>query len=204
MPKMARSYKEEGYYGYRRPYPSVVTPKRPQLRPIPPKKVFVKKKVNLFSKLISFVFLVLIGIYPIPYTYHIISKPLLFGVSYPEIRVNYNDFLKPTTNYLSNDIFLNTRLLTPSKLNKPEMANLYTTEKMPALEAKLFKLMSEYKIIDPSIFVWDYDTGKYVDIKASKIYSSASIIKIPILIQLFKSIEANQLTIYDEMILTNY
>jgi len=64
--------------------------------------------------------------------------------------------------------------------------------------------MMQYKTIDPSIFVWDYDSGKYVDIKATEIYPTASIIKIPILIQLFKSIEANQLTIYDEMTLTPY
>ena len=101
-------------------------------------------------------------------------------------------------------MFLNTRLLTPAKTKKPEMTTLYTTGEMPVTKAKLLKLMAAYKSVDPSIFAWDYDSGKYIDIKASTPYAAASIIKIPVLIQLFKSIEANQLTIYDEMTLTPY
>lgn len=204
MPKTAKNYGYEGYYGYQRPYPSVVTPTKPSIRPVAPKRQVKKKKTNPFATFLSLAMLCVIGFTPISYTYNRISKPLLFGPSYSEVKVNYNKLLKPTINYLSNDLFLNARLLTSAKIVKPEMTSLYLTEKMPVLEAKLLKLMFEYKTIDPSIFVWDYDTGKYVDIKASKTYSAASIIKIPVLIQMFKSIEANQLTIYDEMVLTPY
>lgn len=205
MPKLARDYKYQGYsYGYQMPYPQIVAPVQPKLKPAKPQKVSHKKKSNPFAKFISFVLLVLIGIYPIPYGYERISKPLIFGNSYPEVSVDCNQLLNPTTEYLSNDLFLNTRLLTAAKAKKPAMTPLYTTNKMPVINARLAKLMSQYKTIDPSIFVWDYVTGKYIDIKASTPYSAASIIKVPILIQLFKSIEANQLTIYDEMILTPY
>lgn len=204
MPKQARDYNYQGSYGYQRPYPQIVTPIKPKLKPTAPKKVLRKKKANPFAQFISFILLVLIGIYPIPYGWERISKPLLFGHSYPEVKVDGNELLNPTVNYLSNDLFFNTRFLTKAKTKKPEMTTLYMTEIMPVLQAKLMKLMSQYKTIDPSIFAWDYETGKYVDIKASTPYSSASIIKIPVLIQLFKSIEANQLTIYDEMVLTSY
>lgn len=208
MPRAARDYRYEGSYGYQRlnpqPYPSVVAPTRPKLKPITPTRVSHKKKVNPFARIFSLALLGLIGFYPLPYGYDRISKPLIFGPSYQEVKINYGEFLNPTTNYLSNDLFLNTRLLTMAKTKKPEMIPLYTTDRMPVVEAKLLNLMSAYKTIDPSIFVWDYDTGKYVDIKSSKPYSAASIIKIPVLIQLFKSIEANQLTIYDEMTLTPY
>ncbi len=44
---------------------------------------------------------------------------------------------------------------------------------MPVLESKLRKLMAGYKTIEPSIFVWDFATGKYADINASKTYSAA-------------------------------
>lgn len=225
MPRAARDYEYMGNYGYGntnpqprqysypqaypRPYP-VSTPQsnpytRPDLQPVRRKKTqHKKKKINPIARMIWLAMLALIAIYPLPYGYNKITKPLLFGPTYKEVKVNYNQLYSPTVNYLSNDLFLNTRLLTPAKTNKPEMTTLYTTEKMAVLEAKLNKLMSAYKTIDPSIFVWDYETGKYVDIKASMPYSAASIIKIPILIQLFKSIEANQLTIYDEMTLTPY
>ena len=204
LPRQAKGYKYQSSYGYQRPYPQVVAPTKPQLRPVNPKKVIRRKKTNPFAQLLSLALLTVLGIYILPYGYDRISKPLILGPSYPEVRVNYQELLNPTTDYLSNDLFLNSRLLTPAKTKKPDMTTLYTTEKMPVVEAKLLNLMSQYKTIDPSIFVWDYDTGKYVDIKASKTYPAASIIKIPVLIQLFKSIEANQLTIYDEMTLTPY
>lgn len=204
MPKLARDYQYQGNYGYQRPYPQVVQPIKPKLKPVKKKKVLRKKKINPFKQLISLIFLVLLGLYVIPYGYDRISRPLLFGPVYPEVKVDFDELLHPTTGYLSNELVLNTRLLVPAESKKPEMTTLYMTDKMPVVEAKLLKLMSQYKTIDPSVFLWDYDTGKYVDINASKPYSAASIIKIPVLIRLFKSIEANQLTIYDEMYLTPY
>lgn len=217
MPKQARDYQyTNSYRGLNsRPYPQSYTeiyskpnrrttiPVRPQIKPIKRKKI-LRKKVNPFAQLIQLCMFVLIGIFVIPFGFDRISKPLFFGPSYKEVKVDCQQLLTPTVDYLSNDLFLNTRLLSPATNKKPEMTSLYVTEKLPVLEARLMKLMSMYKTINPSIFVWDYDTGKYVDIKASTPYPSASIIKIPVLIQLFKSIEANQLTIYDEMDMTPY
>lgn len=204
MPKLARDYQYGGSYGYQRPYPQIVTPTRPNLRPVKPKKTVRKKKVNVFARLISLAFLALLWVYVIPFGFDRISKPFLFGPSYKEIKVDCNHLLNSTNDYLANDLFLNTRLLAPAKTKKPDMTTLYMTDKMAVLDVKLKQLMLQYKTIKPSIFVWDYDTGKYVDIDASTPYSAASIIKIPVLIQLFKSIEANQLTIYDEMQMTPY
>lgn len=204
LPNRAKGYTFEGHYGYQQPYPQTVTPIRPRLKPVQPRKLPKKKKINPFSQLISFVMMFLIGVYVLPYGYDRISKPLFFGPSYQEVKVDYHHFLNPTVDYLSNDLFLNTRLLTGAKTKRPEMTTLYETTNMPFLEAKLHQLMLAYTTISPAIFVWDYDTGKYLDINASKPFPTASIIKIPVLIQLFKSIEANQLTIYDEIALTPY
>lgn len=201
MPKLARDYTYQNAYGYQQQYPRIVTPPRPQLRPV---RTVKKKKVNHFQQFCSLIFLAIIGIYVLPFGYNRISKPLLFGSPYKEVKVDYNEILHPTTNYLSNELVLNTRLLVSANTKKPEMSSLYLTEKMPLVEGKLLKLMAQYKTIQPSVFVWDYDTGKYTDIKASETFPTASIIKIPVLIRLFKSIEANQLTIYDEMTLTPY
>lgn len=212
MPKQARDYTYQNNYGYRtansqlRPqqYPRIATPVRPKLKPVAPQRVQRKKKTNPFASLVSVVLLVLMAIYVLPYGYDRISKPLLFGHSYKDVKVDTNDLLNPTTKYLSNDLFLNTRFLTAAKTKKPDMTTLYTTDTLPVLQSKLQHLMLQYKTIDPAIFVWDYDSGKYVDIKGSELYPTASIIKIPILIDLFKSIEANQLTLYDEMTLTSF
>ena len=204
MPKAAREYRYNGYYGYQREYPQVIAPTRPKLTPVQPKRIKKQKKVNPIARLISLILLFFLGVYVIPYSYDRISKPLFVGGSYPEVKVDYSELYAPTVNYLANNMLLNTRLLTGAKTKKPEMAPLYTTEEMPVLKTNLQKLMLQYKTIHPSIFVWDYDSGKYVDINGSEIFSAASIIKIPVLIRLFKSIEANQLTIYDEMFLNPY
>ena len=75
---------------------------------------------------------------------------------------------------------------------------------MQDLKNQLYALMKEYPTIHPAIYVWEYDKGTFVDINGDKLYSAASIIKLPVLVRLFKSIEAKQLTIFDEMILTDY
>ena len=111
----------------------------------------------------------------------------------------------PITNYLSNDLYKNRLLLTPTiQKTHSEVTTMYHTSEIANLKSQLQSLMSQYPTIKPSIYVWEYENGKYIDINADELYSAASIIKLPVLVRLFKSIEAGQMTIYDEMLLTDY
>ena len=111
----------------------------------------------------------------------------------------------PVTNYLSNDLFNNRLMLTPTiQKTHSEVTTMYHTNEMGGLKSQLKALMAQYPTIKPSVYVWEYENGQYVDINADSMYSAASIIKLPVLVRLFKSIEANQMTIYDEMTLTDY
>ena len=111
----------------------------------------------------------------------------------------------PVSNYLSNDLFLNRRLVTPTiQKTHSEVTTMYHTSEMTGLKSELQNLIKEYPSIHPSIYVWEYENGKYLDINGSEQFSAASIIKLPVLVRMFKSIEANQFTIYDEMTLTDY
>jgi len=111
----------------------------------------------------------------------------------------------PISNYLSNDLFLNTLLITPTiQKTHSEITTMYVTSEMTALKDSLLSLMKQYPMIHPSIYVWEYENGKYIDINAQEQFSAASIIKLPVLVRMFKSIEAKQFTIYDEMTLTDY
>ena len=111
----------------------------------------------------------------------------------------------PTSNYLSNDLFLNRMLITPTiQKTHSEVTTMYLTKEMSGLKQNLINLMKEYPLIHPSIYVWEYENGQYVDINGNEQFSAASIIKLPVLVRMFKSIEANQMTIYDEMVLTDY
>ncbi|MCQ2789797.1 MAG: class A beta-lactamase-related serine hydrolase [bacterium] len=206
MGELARNYRYDydEFYGTQRQLPYVVKPRTSPIAPQRPKRYVKRKKTNIFAKAISFGILACVGYGVMPLVLNDIVAPLFIGKPNKAVAVDCQDLLFPTAKYLNNDNVLNVNVLRAARTKKPLMANLYTTERMTGLENNLKALMNNYKTIQPSIYVWDYDSGKYADINASKVYSAASIIKLPVLIQLFKSIEENQLTVYDEMTLTPY
>lgn len=196
------------YNNYPQTYSYVDVPVRKRHVQAPKKPLHRNKKTkkrNLFASLISLITLGLIAYYILPFTFHRISLPLLTGKqNYSNVSMNYYNLLFPTSRYLNNTIFEGKRALVPAQTKKPLMTNLYKTEEMTILEKGLMDLMKKYPTIQPAITIWDFNTGKYVDINGSEIFPAASIIKIPVLINLFKTIESNNLSIYDEMILTDY
>ena len=184
-----------------------------------------KKKKNLIVECLRFIvviaFLLSFAYFVLPVSYSRLIKNVFFPNIIPiNISEQYNmakaDFSKaveadmysitnPVTNYLSNDLFMNRLLLTPTiQKTHSEVTTMYHTNEMQDLKNQLYALMKEYPTIHPAIYVWEYDKGTFVDINGDKLYSAASIIKLPVLVRLFKSIEAKQLTIFDEMILTDY
>lgn len=107
---------------------------------------------------------------------------------------------KPTINYLHNDLFNGRLMLSPVvKKKHSEITTMYQTGEMTELKSQLLSLSQQYKSITPAIYVWEYEQGRYININADKQYPAASIIKLPVLVRMFKSIEANQFTIYDEI-----
>lgn len=219
MPQRAVQENYRRSYGYPQTYSHVDVPTR-RLRPVQPVQNPIqhhapkkriqdarkpKRKKNLLASLISLSFMFLIGYYVLPYAFHRISLPLLTGrQNYSNIQTDYYHLMFPTSKYLHNTIFEGKHALAGATTKKPLMTDLYKTERLTILEDGLKDLIKKYPTIQPAITVWDFNTGKYVDINGSEIYPAASIIKVPVLINLFKTIESNGLSIYDEMTLTNY
>ena len=184
-----------------------------------------KKKTNpileLFRMIVVFSFLAVFMYFVFPTTYNRLVKQVFMPDAIPmNTKIGFNmaqaklkntdaaDLYKianTITNYLSNDMFNNRLLLTPTiEKTHSEITTMYHTNEMAGLKSQLTGLMAQYPMIKPSIYVWEYEKGQYVDINGDNLYSAASIIKLPVLVRLFKSIEANQMTIYDEMLLTDY
>ena len=216
MPKLAEKYDSRQYYAdvYSN-YPRVSEVRtlrdynKPQYeRPV--RSVHLqanKKKVkrnNILHKIISIVFFTLMAVFVLPLGFQRVTMSILTGSQYPEITTDYHHLRFPTTDYLSNDLLFNQRYLTGAQIKKPQMQAIAETYRMGDLENSLKYVMSQYPSIKPSIYVWQYGTEKFADINASEIYSAASIIKVPVLIQLFKSIERGQLSLEDKMVLTDY
>lgn len=119
--------------------------------------------------------------------------------------INLQDFINPTLSYTSNYTFLNERIsypVTPQK--KAKMSCLKLGLELTDLENTLKSLNKKYSNITPSVFVYSIDNNNYASIDSKKVYPAASIIKLPVLIQLYKSVEAEQLGLQDKMALTEY
>ena len=196
-----------------------VPQKRTVSRPIVRKKIKPKKKKNLFLEffrtLITLSLLSLFIVFVHPTAYNSLIKQVFYPtklqtkINYPkamiknpayEASINLYSLAHPITNYIHNDIFNNTLLLTPTiQKTHSEVTTMYQTSQMLDLRTQLTQLMQQYPSIKPAIYAWEFDQGQFVDINADEIYPAASIIKLPILVRMFKSIEANQFTIFDEM-----
>ena len=223
MPELARKYerRDRYYYGniyndapvrhinrqgnpFAAPYPQSVQTHHRVLRQKP--KVNQKKvnRYNLIHRCISVAVMVAIGCTFLPFSFNRVTKSMFFKSPYPEIKSDYENIGFPTTGYLSNHLFNNIPQFRSAEQRKPLMTPLTENAHIVGIENGIKNLMAQYPTIQPSVFVWDYETGHFADINASEQYSAASIIKIPVLLQLFRSIEAKQVSLYDEMTLTNY
>ena len=198
----------------------VTAPKRVVKKGVKQKQ---KKKKNIFLEffrfIVSMTFLSAFCVFILPNAYHDLIKQVFYPTNIPTHGEYKNSMLtenpalskdvslyniaNPVTKYVHNDMFNNQLMLTPTiqKVHS-EVTTMYQTSEIVGLKQNLVKLMRDYPLIKPAIYVWEYEQGQYVDINADKIYPAASIIKLPVLVRLFKSIEANQLTIYDEMKMT--
>jgi beta-lactamase class A len=184
------------------------------------KKQQSKRKKNsvleFFRLSVTLTFLIGFGMFIFPTAYHDLIKQVFYPDTIPtsagyqntmstqnpatKTDVNLYQLANPVTNYIHNDMFNNELLLTPTiQKTHSEVTTMYHTNEMSGLKQQLNSLMKQYPSIKPSIYVWEYEQGRFVDINSNELYPAASIIKLPVLVRMFKSIEANQFTIYDEM-----
>lgn len=166
-----------------------------------------KKKIerNYFiHKIISASVVSLLALTVLPYGFNKVTKQIFNPTPYKNVKTDYQQLLFPTSNYLSNHWYLGVRSLQGAQVKKPEMAVLTESSELSELENQLKNIASAYPSVHPSIYVWDYQTGNYAAVNADEIFATASIIKVPVLVQLFRSIEKNQLSLQDKMPLTEY
>ncbi len=217
-------YNDE-YYKYRNPYynyNAVTAPAKPQkerkAKPLPMPKPKRRKK-SLASKIVSLSIIGALGYLLVPTSYNMFSSTFvpadithlkadnnICSNSYnAQSGINYHEVINPTLSYMSNYTFLNDRIQCPANEGKKaKMAPLRLGTELTGLENSLKTLGKKYPNIDPSVFVWSIDDHSFASINSKKVYPAASIIKLPVLIQLYKSIEAGQVGRNDRMHLTEY
>lgn len=158
--------------------------------------------VKTFTSLLVLLFFIFVIM---PFGFSHITKQIFVPTPYKNITTDLKVLAFPSLKYLSNSLFMNESLFMYSADKKnAQMVEIDESVDMPALHSELVFLMKQYPQIKPAIYVWDYETENYVNINASKIYSTASIIKLPVLVDLFKTIESEGLSLSEKMPLTEY
>ena len=199
MPQPAGQQYEYHYYS-RQNY------NRPQLRAVKPMRTADKKKIErnyLIHKIVSVVLVSLIAFTILPIGFNKISTRIFNPTPYKKITTDYQQIVFPTTNYLSNHWFMGMRSLA-NVAKKPQMTTPVENSELSSLKNEVKYIASTYPEIKPSVYVWDYQTGDYVNFNADETYPTASIIKLPVLVELFRSIEKGQMTLNEKMSLTDY
>ena len=209
MPKTARDYNYLNYGSYYTPNND--TPLRDACKiykypDIEKRKVKSKKKrKNPFRVLLSSLIVVGLLMMFMPYSFNIVKKSVFMSTPYKNIKADLYQIAFPITNYLSNNWYMGERKFSfAANANKAEMVSIKEGSVIEGLQNSLLKLMEEYPTVQSALYVWDYQTQDYVDINASQIYPVASIIKLPVLIDLYKSIENGSISLDDTIALTEY
>ena len=158
----------------------------------------------LIHRIISVSILSLLAFTILPAGFNKFSKHIFNPTPYKNIKIDNEKLLFPTTDYISNHWFMGLRSFEDAKIKKPEMTSLIEGTELTALENQLKNLATMFPSVQPSIYVWDFQTGDYADINADEIFPTASIIKLPVLVELFRSIEKGQLSLNEKMPLTEY
>lgn len=191
---------DEQYYTHSYNKPVLVRP----VRLVNKKTVKPKKKKFNFSMFVT-VLIAAAFVYScvMPFSYKYFLSPLFAGKASFE-NVKMEDIYSPTSAYLHNNDFMGSRILSGAEKEAPAMSELNLTDEMVGVENTIKAIAAEYPNVHGSVFAWDYETGRYVSYNSDETFPAASIIKLPVLLQLFRSMEFGQRTIDDKMTLTDY
>ncbi len=171
-----------------------------RLKPVS-RKIKKKKSSN---NILLYLFIGILMFYILPFSF----KSFVAGVLPPSkkviLNVNYNQLMYPTRVYLNQDLFLGKFVIKEQKYKKPLMIDIKESKERIGLKKGLIALSKQYPKIRPAIYVWEYDDKSFVNINADVAYPAASIIKLPILIEMFRDIDSGKFSLNDTMVLEDY
>lgn len=168
------------------------------------KKKKINKKNTVFQKIITAITVCIVLFYVLPLSFNSYVADVFPQKTKSPLKVNYEKLLFPTHGYLYKDLFLGKYVIKDADYKNPVMLDMSEGYENMALKKRLLNLAQNYPRIKPSVYVWEYGTKSYVNINADEIYPAASIIKIPVLIQMFREIENGKFSLYDTMVLNDY
>ncbi len=180
------------YYIYNQPY---YQENEQRYKKLTRRKIKPKRKINFFAFLFACLLLGLWSCYVFPYTFDNILRPLYVNrILNRNIKFDVKNYVYPTYKYLANSYLLDTPLIVPRRENVKNFAHIRVLGEFSSTKAKLLELFKKYPNLTPAVFVWEYSSGKGIEINADVPYASASIIKIPIAFELMRLIDFSSTT----------
>lgn len=90
--------------------------------------------------------------------------------------------------------------------NKAKLDSLFEIaslgKEISTLKSSLEKLAKEYPDLEPEVFVVDLDTKGFVNIKGKEVISSASTIKLPVLVAFFEDVDRGKIRLEEKLVMT--
>lgn len=162
----------------------------------PIRRTKIKKKAKKKSFVALFFALLILGAYAYyvcPYNYENYFRPLVLNRYLNRgLKVEVAKYIAPTSNYVHNSYLLDRYLLTPPVSKTKKFSEIRPTGELFETKTKLEELFKRYPKLKPAVFVYEYSTGKSIEINSDEVYPSASIIKVPIVFELMRVIEESK------------
>ncbi len=125
---------------------------------------------------------------------------LIVGVGLGAIVGTILSVFDPATRMPSNSAIPSQNVGTNQAQPIPNAAaGLYLSQEITPLKEAVQNLAATNPNLTPGVFFVDLDTGSYVDVNGSASFSTASTIKVPILIAFFQDVDAGKIRL-DEML----
>ena len=176
---------QERYYNYPNnkaatvPYTRKVQHKKPQIRKKKqPSRAAVMASVCFWSIIMAGACLVNSSNFLEPVYFNRIQNKAL--------HFNASETISPTLKYMTNLNIMGTNLLSgvPSK-GKEKIIPIKSSGELTVLKKEIKNILAGYNNLHAGIFIYDYSTGYTVEINDKEVFPAASIIKIPVLLDLF-------------------
>ena len=156
-----------------------------------------KKKKNVFLVFIRFiiasVFLSLFVYFAAPHLFTKYFEPLVLNhILNRNLKLNIEPYVSPHLNYLHNSHLFGQNLIVPNQKSTKTIVPIITSGEFTSLKSQLLNLFAKYPKMHPAVYVWEYSSANEVAINADEVFPAASIIKLPILFELFRKIDRSE------------
>ncbi len=163
-----------------------------------------KKKASITGKIFSSLCVCILLFFVLPYSFKNFVSDIFNIKTKTVLKADYRNLMYPTHSYLYKDLFLGKYIVKEASYKTRLMVDIKESYERKGLKNSLLALADEYRRIKPSVYVWEYNGKSYVNIDADEPFPAASIIKIPILIEMFREIEQGKFSLEDTMVLEDY